>query len=62
MKQKRYALFNELWGWCVKAEYPAQWLLHIDGAEALHFPSRKAAREASSKWDHQGHIHVLRVQ
>jgi hypothetical protein len=56
-----YAIFHELWGYCVKAEYPAQWLLHIDGSEALLFPSREAAEQAASKWDHQGHIHIIEV-
>lgn len=61
-KEKRYALFHEIWGWCVHVEYPAQWLLNCDHTQAQHFPSRKAARQASSKWDHHGHIHVLRVR
>jgi len=60
--ERRYALFNEFWGYCVKATYPAQWLLHIDGAEALLFPSRQAARKAARNWDHQGHIHIIRVR
>jgi hypothetical protein len=61
MKTQRYALFHEIWGYCVHAEYPAQWLLHIDGSEAQSFPSRKAARKVARKWS-AGHIHIVRVR
>lgn len=63
MSKKRYALFSELWGYCVKADYPAQWLLHIDGREALLFPTRKTALCAAFNWaDGCVHIHVIRVR